>query len=197
MAVLMMLEVEGGTAEQYDRIDELLGGVSADNAPEGLISHTAGITDTGLFVADVWESREDIDRFFEAQLGAALQSAGVQPAPPRILPIHNHLHGSGSGGESAVIAIIEGDGMTTADYDAVAADMDVFAGGGGGHPAVSHAVAVGDNGLVVVDVWGSEQEFGRFGEEQLAPRMGDRMAEMTPRFAKLHKRVVVKEPAQR
>ena len=73
MAVLMILEVEGGTAEQYDRVDELLGGVSAENAPEGLISHTAAVTDTGLIVADVWESPQDIERFFEAQLGAALQ----------------------------------------------------------------------------------------------------------------------------
>jgi hypothetical protein len=110
MAVLMILEVEGGTTEQYDRVDELLGVISAENAPEGLISHTAGLTDTGLFVADVWESPQDIDRFFETKLGAALQGAGVQPAPPRILPVHNHLHGSGS--EEAVIVVVEIDGMT-------------------------------------------------------------------------------------
>jgi hypothetical protein len=195
MAVLMMLEVEGGTTEQYDHIDELLGVISAENAPEGLISHTAGFTDTGLFVADVWESREDIDRFFEARLGAALQSAGVQPAPPRILPVHSHVHGSGS--EEAVIVVVELDGMTTDDYDALTASMSAHVGDGSAHPAVSHVAAVTDTGLVAFDVWGSEEEFAKFGQEELAPRVGDKMAQMRPRFAKLHNRVVVKEPARR
>jgi hypothetical protein len=195
MAVLMILEVEGATTEEYDRVDELLGVVSAENAPEGLISHTAAVTDTGLFVADVWESPEDIDRFFEAQLGAALQGAGVQPAPPRILPVHNHLHGSGT--EEAVIVVVELDGMTTADYDALTASMSAHAGEGGGHPAVSHVAAVTDNGLVAFDVWGSEEEFAKFGQEELAPHMGDKMAQMRPRFGRVHNRVVVKEPAPR
>jgi len=56
MAVLAIMDIEGGTVEQYDEVDEILGGTGADNAPEGLISHTAGETDTGLYVADVWES---------------------------------------------------------------------------------------------------------------------------------------------
>ncbi len=42
MPILMILDVEGGTVEQYDRVDELLGGV-AENAPAGLISHAAGL----------------------------------------------------------------------------------------------------------------------------------------------------------
>jgi hypothetical protein len=196
MAVLMILEVEGGTAEQYDRVDELLGVVSADNAPEGLISHTAGVTDTGLLVADVWESPEDMQRFFEAQLGAALQGAGVEPSsPPRVLPVHNHLHGSGR--EEAVIVFVELDGMTTADYDALTASLEAHAGDGGAHPAVSHVAAVTDTGLVAVDVWGSEEEFAKFGREELAPRVGGKMDQMRPLFGKVHKRVAVKEPAQR
>jgi hypothetical protein len=193
MAVLMLLDFEGATSDQYDQVDELLGGLSPENAPEGLISHTAGVTDTGLFVADVWESPEDIQRFFEAQLGAALQGAGVAAVPPRILPVHNHLHGSGS--EAAVIVIVELDGMTTADYDALTGDMDAHAGAGGGHPAVAHVAAITDDGLVAVDVWGSEEEFAKFGQEELAPRVGDKMAQMKPRFARLHKRVSVKAPS--
>jgi hypothetical protein len=196
MAVLMIMEVEGGTTAQYDRVDELLGVVSAENAPEGLISHTAAVTDTGLLVADVWESPEDIQRFFEAQLGAALQGAGVeQSSPPRILPVHNHLHGSGR--EEAVLVLIELDGMTAADYDALAASMPAHAGDGSGHPAVSHVAAVTDRGLVAFDVWGSEEAFAKFGKEELAPRVGDKMGQMQPLFGRVHNRVVVKEPAQR
>jgi hypothetical protein len=193
MAVLMILEVEGGTAEQYDRVDELLGGVSVENAPEGLISHTAAVTDTGLIVADVWESPQDIERFFEAQLGAALHGAGMETSQPRILPVHNHLHGSGR--EEAVLVMVDLDGMTAADYDALTASMSAHGGDGSGHPAVAHIAAITDTGLVAVDVWGSEEEFAKFGEEELAPRVGDKMAQMRPRFAKVHNRVSVKEPA--
>jgi hypothetical protein len=196
MAVLMILEVEGGTTAQYDRVDELLGVVSAENAPEGLISHTAAVTDTGLVVADVWKSPEDMQRFFEAQLGAALQGAGVEPSsPPRVLPVHNHLHGSGR--EEAVLVLVELDGMTAADYDALTASMSAHAGDGSGHPAVSHVAALTDTGLVAFDVWGSEEEFAKFGKEELAPRAGDMMAQMQPLFGRVHNRVVVKEPTQR
>ena len=52
MPILMILDVEGGTAEQYDRADALLG-TSPENAPPGLISHAAAITDSGLLVAYV------------------------------------------------------------------------------------------------------------------------------------------------
>ena len=69
----MILDVEGGTAEQYDRADALLG-TTAENAPPGLISHAAAMTDSGLLVADVWESAEDLQRFFEEKLGAAIAS---------------------------------------------------------------------------------------------------------------------------
>lgn len=193
MAVLMILEVEGGTVEQYDRVDELLGSMSTENAPEGLISHTAAFTDTGLIVADVWESPQDIERFFEAQLGAALHGAGMETSPPRILPVHNHLHGSGR--EEAVLVMVELDGMTAADYDALAASMPAHAGDGSAHPSVSHIAAITDSGLVAIDVWGSEAEFEKFGQEELAPRVGDKMAQMRPRFARVHNRVAVKEPA--
>jgi hypothetical protein len=86
--------------------------------------------------------------------------------------------------------------MTVADYDALTASMPAMHGGdGSGHPAVSHIAAITDTGLVAVDVWGSEEEFAKFGQEELAPRVGDKMAQMRPRFAKVHNRVAVKEPA--
>jgi hypothetical protein len=197
MALLMIMEVEGGTTAQYDRVDELLGVVTPENAPEGLISHTVAVTDTGLVVADVWESPEDMQRFFEAQLGAALQDAEVEPtSPPRVLPVHNHLHGSGR--EEAVLVLVEIDGMTTADYDVVAARMSALSGDGSGHPSVSHVAAVTDTGLVAFDVWGSEEEFAKFGKEELAPWVGDdKMAQLRPLFGRVHKRVAAKEPASR
>src|SRR3954453_120124 len=76
MPILMIMDIEGGTAEQYDRVDALLGRLTPQNAPAGLISHAAAVTDTGFMVADVWESTDDLQRFFDETLGAGMAEAG-------------------------------------------------------------------------------------------------------------------------
>ncbi len=167
--------------------------MTPENAPPGLISHTAGVTDTGIFVADVWESLEAMQQMFETRLGPALAEAGVPEAQPQIVPVHNHLHGAGE--EAGVIVFIEIDGLTTADYDAMVADMSAHFDDGSGHPSVSHVAGTSETGIVVVDVWGSEEEFGRFAESEIAPRAGDKMGPVSPRFARVHKHVPVKAPA--
>ncbi len=59
---------------------------------------------------------------------------------------------------------------------------------------IKHIAAIDEGSLVVVDVWGSEEEFGAFAEAEIAPRAGDRMGAMTTRFATVHKHVPVKAP---
>jgi hypothetical protein len=128
MPILMIMDIEGATAEQYDGVDELLGGLTPENAPAGLISHAAAVTDTGIMVADVWESAEDLQRFFDEKLGAAIAEAGLPRAEPRIVPVHNHIEGRGE--EAGVLVLIELDGFTIDDYDALTADMEAHAGDG-------------------------------------------------------------------
>jgi hypothetical protein len=193
MPILMIMDIEGGTAEQYDRVDALLGRLTPLNAPAGLISHAAAVTDTGFMVADVWESTDDLQRFFDETLGAAIAEAGLPQAEPRIVPVHNHIEGRGE--EAAALVLIELDGFSTDDYDALTGEMEAHAGDGSAHPAVVHVVGATDDGLVVVDLWESGQAFARFGEAELAPRMGaDQMARMQPRVSQMHNHVRVKAP---
>ena len=192
MPVLLIMDIEGGTVEQYDEVDEILGGTSPDNAPEGLISHTTGETETGFYVADVWESHGAMQRFHDERLADALEEAGVPPTQPRLLPVHNHLDGRGD--EGAVIVIQALEGMSSDDYDRLTADMPSHAGDGREHPAVAHLVAIGGDGLVVVDVWGSEEEFEAFAETEIAPRASGWMGEIAPRVARLRNHVPVKTP---
>lgn len=135
-----------------------------------------------------------MQRAFEAHLGPAIAKVGMPVAHPRILPVHNHLHGQGE--DAGVIVIAEIAGMSADDYDRFTADMAAHGGDGSEHPAVSHIAAVSDAGLVAVDVWASEEEFGRFAQTELAPRAGDRLSEMQPRFARVHKHVPVKAPVK-
>jgi len=193
MPILMIMDIEGGTAEQYDRVDALLGRLTPQNAPAGLISHAAAVTDTGFMVADVWESTDDLQRFFDETLGAAIAEAGLPQAEPRIVPVHNHIEGRGE--EAAALVLIELDGFSTDDYDALTGEMEAHAGDGSAHPAVVHVVGATDDGLVVVDLWESGQAFARFGEAELAPRMGaDQIARMQPRVSQMHNHVRVKAP---
>ena len=83
MAVVMVQDAEGGNQEIYDRINEFL--KAHEDPPEGLIIHTAGPTETGWRVVDVWESAEALARFRDERLMPAIKAAvGSLPAPPRV-----------------------------------------------------------------------------------------------------------------
>jgi hypothetical protein len=112
---------------------------------------------------------------------------------PKIMPVHNHLEGRGS--EAGVIVIVQVPGLGADDYDRITADLPAHSGDGSDHPGVSHVAAIGPDGLYIVDVWASEDEFGRFAEAELAPRAGDRFSELRTRFARVRNHVRVKSPA--
>jgi hypothetical protein len=92
MAVMMIIEWDGVTKNDYDRVNELMGIGGPEDAPDGLISHTAAIMDNGgLAVVDVWESEEALGQFVEARLAPAIQQLGLPEAQPRIHPVHNSM----------------------------------------------------------------------------------------------------------
>jgi hypothetical protein len=92
MAVLITAEVPGMTVEQYDKVNELMG-VSSASDVDGLICHTAAVTDGGMLISDVWESEDAFERFINERLMGAFQQAGVAGGPePKMVPVHNHIH---------------------------------------------------------------------------------------------------------
>ena len=188
MAVLMMLEVPGGTAEQYERANEIMGIETDDDAPEGLISHVAAQTDDGFLIADVWASEEKLHQFFEERAGAALAQAGMPEAQPRIVPVHHHI-AQGAGTEPNYAMIIELDDFGPGDYDQMVSSMGTHGRDGADHPAVSHiAAATDDGGMIVVDIWESPQAFEEFARTQIAPA-GEAagLGPIEPRVLPVHK----------
>jgi heme-degrading monooxygenase HmoA len=181
VAVLMVFEVPGGTVEQYEQMNEIMGIRGDEDAPDGLISHVVGRTDDGVLVADVWESDEQLRRFFEERLGAALKEVGMpESAHPRILPVHN-LIARGAGAEAGTIVVLDIEGFGTDTYDEMVKSMPAH---DSTHPAFSHAAAADGDGMVIVDVWGSPEEFGRFAQNEVGPaaaRAG-MSAPIEPRF---------------
>jgi hypothetical protein len=60
-------------------------------------------------------------------------------------------------------------GATTGQYDQVIEKMGLTPGGPTPPGAIFHWVAKTDDGLLVVDVWESEQAFDEFAREQIIP----------------------------
>jgi hypothetical protein len=101
MAVGMLLDLPGGTAEQYEAINQQMFGTStppAEQLPDELIFHSAGATAGGFRIFDAWESREAFDSFFREQVLPAMEALGAQasggpPPEPEIYELRNHVRG--------------------------------------------------------------------------------------------------------
>ncbi len=76
MAVVMKMDMPGGTAEFYDAVCRKIG--FPEQVPEGLISHVAYPTDIGWCVCDIWQSEDMISAFDEGQLGTAIFEAAEE-----------------------------------------------------------------------------------------------------------------------
>jgi heme-degrading monooxygenase HmoA len=168
MAMLMILEWRGVTTEDYARVNETIGIGGDADAPEGLIEHVAALTDDDeLVIVDLWESEQALGTFFESRLGPAVKRLGLPESEPRLARVHNHTPGTASEGNTLILIDVEG--ATTEDYDAMARAMPVHAADGPGHPAHIHIAASDGNGLLVADLWPSPGAFTAFAQEQLAP----------------------------
>ena len=96
MATIMTMRVPGGP-ELYDKVNEEMD--TENNLPDGMIHHFAAIDGNEMLIFDVWESKEDFERFQQERLMPAIQKAmGDQPMPPGGAPqptfaeLHNEFH---------------------------------------------------------------------------------------------------------
>ena len=92
MPVAIEMNFKGATLEQYDEVLKLMGLDGDAPAPPGALYHWAAETDDGLRVVDVWETREQYDKFAQEQIGPYSAQAGI-PAPPETTyyDVHNTL----------------------------------------------------------------------------------------------------------
>ena len=79
-------------ADVYDRAVDRLDRVGAGNPP-GRLQHVCFGARDAVRVLDVWETREDFDRF-ALTLGPILEDLGVGPGEPEITEFHNMIAGA-------------------------------------------------------------------------------------------------------
>jgi hypothetical protein len=88
MAVLMRMQWDGVTPEQYEQAKQVVKWES-EPAPGGLY-HVSAFSEGRVYVVDVWESAEAFQTFVETRLMPGVQQVGIQGQPQvEILPVHD------------------------------------------------------------------------------------------------------------
>jgi hypothetical protein len=73
MAIVISAVFPGAGLDDYREVHRRI----IEAGPEGLLIHTAGVTDEGLKVFDVWESPEAFQRFQETMLRGAIEGTAL------------------------------------------------------------------------------------------------------------------------
>lgn len=91
MPVAVVMDFAEGTLEQYDQVIEKMGfRRGGRGAPKGLF-HWVAKTDEGIRVIDVWETKEDFERFATEKIGPLSQEAGMSGPRMSFHAVHNYL----------------------------------------------------------------------------------------------------------
>ncbi|HUP62923.1 MAG TPA: hypothetical protein VNA69_21200 [Thermoanaerobaculia bacterium] len=80
------------STQKYDEIIRRLDAAGA-GSPKGRLYHVAFGPLEALRVSDIWETREDFERF-GATLMPILQDVGVDPGTPEFIDVYNIIPGS-------------------------------------------------------------------------------------------------------
>jgi hypothetical protein len=92
VAIAVQLDFDGATLDQYDEICKKMGLTPKGPGPAGAISHFATMTDTGLRVVDVWETKEQFESFAQEQMGPLSQEVGIAAQPSmQFFEVHNYF----------------------------------------------------------------------------------------------------------
>jgi hypothetical protein len=92
MAVGVVMDFEGATLEQYDRVVEKMGFTPRGAGAAGGIFHWVTETDRGIRVTDVWSSREAFEEFAQAEIGPYTREVGIEAAPRvTMYDVHSYL----------------------------------------------------------------------------------------------------------
>src|SRR5579871_2091004 len=87
MAIMMIMEWDGVTPADYDRVRALVNWEG--NVPPGALYHVAAYDGQKLRITDTWDSAEQFQAFVDQRLMAGVKQAGVNVEPKvEVLPVH-------------------------------------------------------------------------------------------------------------
>ena len=169
ISVLLFFRSSGDVRKIYDAI---VGEMRIQDAPpRGAIYHWCAPVSGGMQICDIWETREDFDRFAEEKIRPLSAKHGFSAPTTDIMPLHERLEGRANSRKGAGF-FIEWDGDTQTllqKVDDANVRMNVVADPPDG--LVMHWTAPSRTGIRVVDHWRSREDFERFVQSRLAQTM--------------------------
>ena len=92
MAIGVQMEFSGVTLAQYDEVIKKMGFQAGGPGAPGGLFHWVTKTEAGIRVIDVWESREQFEKFSNEQIRPITAEVGVTE-PPKVtfFEVHNYL----------------------------------------------------------------------------------------------------------
>jgi hypothetical protein len=162
MTIMMRMQWDGVTAEQYDEVSAATNLPS--DPPKGGLLHEAWIVDNQLNICDVWETADDLDAFVANRLMPAVAKLGITSEPSvQVFPVHNwQLERPLEPG-----ALVEEASLPAEGYKALEAKVgwrDVPPIGG-----ISHIAAIEGDTIRTVTAWRSEADAQAFETDRIAP----------------------------
>jgi len=91
MSFVLRFTPKNFTAAKYDEVIKQLNAAGA-GAPKGRSYHVCFGDPNNLFVSDIWDNMEDFQAFGKT-LMPIMQSMGIDPGEPVVLPVHNVIVG--------------------------------------------------------------------------------------------------------
>jgi hypothetical protein len=92
MAIGIQMDFPQGTLAQYDEVIKRMGFRSGGPGAPGGLFHWVAKTDTGIRVTDVWETREQFEKFSAEKIQPISAQVGItQPPKVTFFDVHNYL----------------------------------------------------------------------------------------------------------
>jgi hypothetical protein len=86
MAVAVLVEIRGGTQEQYEQVAARI--FPDGKLPAGWLLHVSGAAEGDWRVVNVVESQEEFERFARETILPATREAGEEPPQFTFFPVH-------------------------------------------------------------------------------------------------------------
>jgi hypothetical protein len=188
MAKAYIIDVAGGTAEQYDRTMEEMGldGV----LPEGAIFHYAGATETGWRATDAWADPDAFDRFAQEQIGPLTAKHGLTPMTMESFDVATQYTGPLRRPE--IVQLVRLPGLDEAGFRAAHARI---VPGDWPEALVHHVNGPYDGGWIVLDSWETAAAHDAFIQQRVMPVMQEVPMSGPPQIEVMRVHGLVIEPA--
>ncbi len=191
MPVAFIMDFPGGTAADYDAVmeDMDLGG----RLPADALFHSAGASQTGWRVYDVWDSAEAFGRFAETKIGPITAKHGLPEPQIRSFEARTFRRG-----ESGPVAVVQLGTFAGVDADRFEALSAAALGESGEMPPgnVLHVNGPAGADWCVLSAWTSTEARDAFIGERLIPALAKAGIESRPDIEAVDVHNSLTEPAR-